>query len=46
MTLANFRTMIAYYYDDTKNAKLFIHVCHFFNCSNQMSITSVTNKIF
>jgi len=35
--------MIADYYDDTKNLKLFIQ---FFHCSNQTSITSVRNKIF
>jgi len=38
--------MIADYYDDTKNVKLFIHIFHFFDCSNLMSITSVRNKIF
>jgi len=38
--------MIAEYYDDTKSLKLFIRFFHFFDCSNQMSITSVRNKIF
>jgi len=38
--------MIANYYDDTKNVKLFIQFFHFFHCSNQTSITSVTDKIF
>ena len=37
--------MIADYYDDTKNLEFFIHFFHFFDCSNQMSITSVRNKI-
>ena len=30
-------------FDDTKNLKIFIH---FFDCSNQMSITSLRNNIF
>jgi len=38
--------MIANYYDDTKNVKLFIRFFHVFDCSNQMSITSVRNQIF
>ena len=38
--------MIADYYDDTKNVKLFIRFFHFIDCSNQVSITSVRNKIF
>jgi len=38
--------MIADYYDDTKNVKLFIRFFHFFDCSIQMSITSVRNKTF
>jgi len=37
--------MIAEDYDDTKNIKLFISFFHFFDCSNQMCITSVGNKI-
>jgi len=35
--------MIADYYDDTKNLKLFIQFFHFFDCSNQTGITSVRN---
>jgi len=38
--------MIADYYDDKKNLKLFIQIFNFFDCSNQTSITSVRNKIF
>jgi len=38
--------MIAEDYDDMKNSKVFIRFFHFFVCSNQMSITSVRNKIF
>jgi len=33
--------MIVEDYEDTKNLKLFIKYVHFFDCSNQMSITSV-----
>jgi len=38
--------MIAEDYDDTKNLKLFIRYFHYFDCSNQTSITLVRNKIF
>jgi len=38
--------MIEDYYEDMKNVKLFIRFSHIFDCSNQMSITSVRNKIF
>ena len=34
--------MIEVDYDDTTNLTLFIHFFHFFDCSNEMSITSVT----
>jgi len=37
--------MIENYYDGTKNVKLFTQFFHFFDCSNQMSVTSVRNKI-
>ena len=36
--------MIADYYDDTKNVKIFIGFFKIFDCSNQMSI--VRNMIF
>jgi len=38
--------MISEDYDDTRNLKLFIQFFHFFDCSNQTTITSVRNKIF
>jgi len=38
--------MIAEDYDDTKNLKFFYSFSSLFDCSNQTSITSVTNKIF
>jgi len=38
--------MIAIYYDDTKNLKLFIRFFYFFDCSIQTGITSVRNKTF
>jgi len=38
--------MIADYYDDMKNLNFLFVFIHFIDCSNQMSITSVSNKIF
>src|SRR6218665_3468932 len=38
--------MIVDYQDDTKILRHFIRFYHFFDCSNQTSITSVRNKIF
>jgi len=38
--------MIAEDYDYTKKLKLFIRFFHLFDCSNQMSTTSVRYKIF
>jgi len=44
--IQNNEIMITEYYVDTNNLKPFIRFFHFFDCSNQTSITSVRNKIF